>query len=458
MILKMLIHSCPLFALCLTTRTMACCGIRHVQVFLLFTGLVTAFTMRINMSMAIVAMTSESTFDWSMQTQSVILSSFLWGYIILQIPSGMLAARYGGKLLLIMCIGINSVVSLLIPYIAHKTGWKGLCFCRFLQGLFQGGTYPATHYLVSKWIPIEEKGRCVSFVYAGAFLGMGLQLLASGFIIDMWEWPAIFYSNGILGIIWLLCYAFVGSDSPQKSKMISPAERLLIQTSLGQVGEQMTLKTPWKAILTSVPFYALLIMHSGHNWGFWTLMTEIPSYMGQILNIHIKTNGVVSSIPYFTTYALSFVFGFATDYALRHKWCSTATCRKVSNSIGEFGPAIMLIVLCQVPPGHTTACIVLLALVVGLNAGNLTGFLITHIDMAPNFAGRLMGLTNCAATGVGLIAPLVAGAILKDEKDPKQWHIVFYLASAIYIASNLIFIIFGSNKIQAWNNPAKDIS
>ncbi|XP_021195150.2 putative inorganic phosphate cotransporter [Helicoverpa armigera] len=431
-------------------------GIRHVQAFFLFTSFVLAFAMRINMSMAIVAMTAERTFAWSMQTQSVILSSFLWGYVVLQIPSGLMTAKYGGKILLIMCNSVNAIVSLLIPYISYKTGWKGLCFCRVLQGLSQGSIYPASHYLVTKWIPIEEKGRCVSIIYGGAFLGMGLQLLVSGFIIHIWEWPAIFYSNGILGIIWCLSYMYFGSDSPQKSKMISPEERLLIQTSLGLVGPQKVLKTPWKAIFTSVPFYALLLTHCFHNWGFWTLVTELPSYMGQALNVHIKKNGVVSSIPYFTTYALSFVFGFATDYALKNKLCSTGTCRKVCNSIGELGPAIMLIALCQVPKGQVTACIVLLVLVVGLNAGYMTGFNITHIDMAPNFAGPLMGMTGCIANFVGIMALLVAGAIIEDEKDPEQWRIVFYLSSAIYIAASLVFIFFASNEKQAWNDPPQE--
>ena len=34
-----------------------------------------------------------------------------------------------------------------------------------------------------------------------------------------------------------------------------------------------------------------------------------------------------------------------------------------------------------------------------------------------------------------------------------QWNVVFYLAAAIYILGNLIFIIFGSSEIQSWNNP-----
>lgn len=71
----------------------------------------------------------------------------------------------------------------------------------------------------------------------GSQLGNAIQFLISGFIAEFWGWPAIFYVNGICGAVWAVFYAMLGSDSPQKSKMISAEERLYIQTSLGQIGE-----------------------------------------------------------------------------------------------------------------------------------------------------------------------------------------------------------------------------
>ncbi|KAF9818524.1 hypothetical protein SFRURICE_012548, partial [Spodoptera frugiperda] len=299
--------------------------------------------MRVNMSMAIVAMTEDDidgSFDWSMQTQSYVLTSFLWGYIVLQIPSGALEARYGAKVLLMLCIFVNSGISLTIPSVAHKVSIK------------------------------------------------------------------------------------------------------------------FSLKnTPWKKILTCCPFYALLTSHCGHNWGFWTLITELPTYMNDVLGVHITQNGLLLAIPYMTLYLLSFPFGFMTDLAMKHNWCSISACRKICNSIGEFGPAIMLIVLCQVPAGHVTLTVAMLSGVVGLSAGHLTGIWLTHIDMTPNFAGSVMGITNFFANITGIIAPLVAGAVIADEDDPRQWHTVFYISSGIYFVTNLVYIIFGSSEVQPWNDP-----
>lgn len=55
------------------------------------------------------------------------------------------------------------------------------------------------------------------------------------------------------------------------------------------------LPTPWKAILTSTPFYAAMIAQCGQNYGLWTLITELPSYMNKILGVNIVQVRGVSS-------------------------------------------------------------------------------------------------------------------------------------------------------------------
>ncbi|KAG6449210.1 hypothetical protein O3G_MSEX005914 [Manduca sexta] len=432
-------------------------GIRHLQTLMLFIAMVLVYGMRVNISMAIVAMTdksNENAFDWSMQTQSVILSSFFWGYVILQIPGGEMAARFGGKILVTVSIGINSVVSLCIPIAAHYGGWQAVCACRVLQGLSQGFIYPSMHNLIGKWVPIEEKSRLGTIIYAGGQLGTALQLIASGFIAQYWGWPVIFYVNGALGAIWTAFYVFVGSASPETSGMISAEEKLYIQTSLGHVGKTRKLKTPWKSILTSLPFLSLIFVHCCQGWGFWTLMTEMPSYLNQVLGVDIKSNGVMSALPYLAMYLLSFPFGFFSDYVLKKNYLTITTTRKLNNSIGLFGPAIALIGLSYSPAGNVTAAVVLLTIVVGLNAGHLTGFMLVHIDMAPDFAGTLMGITNCIANIISIIAPLAAGAILKDESDPGEWRKVFYVASGLYIIGNTFYLICGTSERQRWNDEA----
>ncbi len=46
----------------------------------------------------------------------------------------------------------------------------------------------------------------------------------------------------------------------------------------------------------------------------------------------------------------------------------------------------------------------------GLNGCCFSGFNSTHVDMAPDFAGTLMGMTNSIGNIPGFVAPLVAAS------------------------------------------------
>ncbi|KAI5639153.1 major facilitator superfamily domain-containing protein [Phthorimaea operculella] len=397
-------------------------GVRHVQVLMMSLAMAVCYSMRVNLSIGIVAMTDTSKqdfFDWNVQTQSVILSSFFWGYIVLQVPGGMLSTRVGSKILLLTTVTINSVVSILLPVAAYHGGWKMVCACRIIQGLSQGFLFPSAHNLLSKWAPLDEKSRFGTFVYAGVMLGMTAQYFVSGFIVSAWGWPAIFYVNGACGAFWVAVYAFIGADTPQSSMVISSEEQRYIEESTGQTGDHKKLKTPWKSIITCVPFLMLMIAHG--------------------------------ALPYLAIFVMSFPMGFLADWILKKELLSITNTRKLMNSIGMYGPAIALIGLSYTPPGQLTVAVALLMLVVGINAAQMAGAMLVHIDMAPNFAGTLMGITNCFANIISLIAPLAAGAILNDQKNPSDWRTVFFVASAVYIATNTLFVIFGSSKRQPWN-------
>lgn len=55
-----------------------------------------------------------------------------------------------------------------------------------------------------------------------------------------------------------------------------------------------------------------------------------------------------------------------------------------------------------------------LSVSVGCSAMAMAGFNINHIDLAPRYAGILMGITNLVATIPGIVAPLVAKVIAKE--------------------------------------------
>lgn len=57
----------------------------------------------------------------------------------------------------------------------------------------------------------------------------------------------------------------------------------------------------------------------------------------------------------------------------------------------------------------------LLIVAVGFNSAIYCGFNINHIDLSPNHAGTLMGITNGISNICSFVAPLVVHFIVIDE-------------------------------------------
>ena len=74
--------------------------------------------------------------------------------------------------------------------------------------------------------------------------------------------------------------------------------------------------------------------------------------------------------------------------------------------------------ICLIIAGYTTnwlVAVVCLTLAVGGGGFAFSGFFINHLDIAPPFAGILMGLSNTVATLPGIISPLLTGVIVQHH-------------------------------------------
>ncbi|KAH8407685.1 hypothetical protein KR222_010724 [Zaprionus bogoriensis] len=442
-------------------------GVRHVQIFLLFLGLTVGFAMRVNLSVAVVAMTDPSVnsdfpvYPMSEGTRAWVLSSFFWGYVVTQIPAGTLARRFGGKITLLVGVSICSVLNLLTPLCASIGGWNLLCGLRVIEGLCQGVFFPSSHTIISAWIPPKERGSLATCAYTGGHFGTIIMLATSGLIASSSAgWPGIFFGSGACGLLWVLAYYIWGASSPQDSKSISAEEIKLIEMSqaneLSATAQQPNNRqaTPWLSFFTSPPFLALAAVHAASAWGHWTLLTQIPTYMNNILGKDIKSNALLSSLPYITNLILSFVFVWISKITEAKKSLSLSFNRKLYNTIGQYIPMVLLVALGYVTKEQDTLAVVLLTLTVGINSACHLGFQVNHIDLSPNYAGTLMGITNAFASIMSFNAPLLVGVIVPEKNNADQWRLVFFIAAAFYLVGNALFIIFGSAEVQEWNDPS----
>ncbi|XP_075153734.1 major facilitator superfamily transporter 3 [Haematobia irritans] len=398
------------------------------------------------------AAAADGPFVWSEPLQGTLLSCYFWGYLVSQIPGARVAENFSAKWVMLFSVGINVICTLLTPVLTNLH-YTGLIAMRVLEGMGGGATFPAMHCMIAAWAPPNERSVMSTIIYVGTSFGTAMSILMAGVLSANLGWESVFYVMGGLSCIWMLLWAFFIQDNPQKQSFISAEERHMIMASLGNdehAAKEEHPPVPWKKVFTSVPFWAILVAHCCNNWGWYMFLIEIPFYMKQVLAFNVSSNAVASALPYFPMLIFSIILGKSLDSLKAKQKINTTTARKVATSICTVIPGICLLILCYIGCKHTAAVVIMAVGIVAMG-GMFSGFLSNHIDIAPNYAGTLVALTNTVATLPGIIVPLFVGYITKGNQNIGAWRIIFFVTLALFTIEFLVYIVFGSGEEQPWN-------
>ncbi|KAL1131947.1 hypothetical protein AAG570_011558, partial [Ranatra chinensis] len=415
---------------------------RHVVALLAFLGFFNVYSLRVNLSVAIVAMNSPynvtadngttyetKDFDWDSKTQGLVLSSFFYGYICTQLLGGWLGARVGGARVYGAGVAVTAVLTLVTPPV--------------------GVTYPCIHAVWSVWAPPPERSTIATFAFSGSYFGTVASLPISGLLANYFGWESIFYVTGSVGVIWSIAWWIIVKDRPEDDPKISASELKYLRESLGKTPNTKIVH-PWKEFLKSLPVWAIVCAHFCENWGFYTLLTQLPTFMKDTMNFDLGKAGFLSSLPYLVMTIIMQFGGRLADFLINKKILSTTNVRKSFNCGAFLAQTVFMIMAAYLLT--PTAVIVCLTLAVGLGAFAWPGFSVNHLDIAPQHASVLMGFSNTFATLPGMISPLITGYIVTN-KSGEEWKLVFYIAGVIYLVGAIFYGTFASAERQPW---AKD--
>ncbi|TDG46593.1 hypothetical protein AWZ03_007031 [Drosophila navojoa] len=398
----------------------------------------------------VTAKVEDGPFSWSEPLQGTLLSCYFWGYLVSQIPLAHVAENFSAKWVMLFSVAINVVCTLLTP-ILTSAHYGGLILMRVLEGVGGGASFPAMHVMIASWAPPTERMVMSTIIYVGTSAGTALSILLAGVLSANWGWESVFYVMGALSCIWMLLWIILVQDNPNKQSFISAEERHMITSSLGtETKVEHHPKVPWGKVFTSVPFWAILIAHTCSNFGWYMFLIEIPFYMKQVLKFNVASNAALSALPYFPMIIFSILLGKILDTLQAKGKISTTIARKTATSICTVIPAICLLVLCYIGCRHYEAVSVMSVGIVAMGA-MFSGFLSNHIDIAPNFAGTLVALTNTAATLPGIVVPLFVGFVTHGNQNIGAWRIIFGVTIVLFVLEFLAFVIFGSGAEQSWN-------
>jgi len=243
-----------------------------------------------------------------------------------------------------------------------------LLVARALTGLAEGVTFPVMHALISRWSPPQERTFISTFIYTGANGGTAIAMPLTAVLSERYGWPFAFYAYGLAGLVWCAAWFALAADSPSASAWMSQAEKAAIVHSQGGQLTAERPPVPYRSIFSCAAFYAILLAHVANNYGNYTLLTELPTYMKEVLHFKLRENGFLSALPYLIATFTSPLVGYAADWLRRDGGgrLSTLFVRRLFTFVGLMSPAASFAVL-GFASSNTSLVVVLLCLNTGLN-------------------------------------------------------------------------------------------
>ncbi len=394
----------------------------YTVVLLCFAAAFISYIDRSNLSVAAIAMKEE--FHWTETTKGFVLSSFFVGYMLLQIVSGMIANRYGGKILLGVAVVWWSIFTMLTPAAAY-TSLGALIAARIALGLGEAAVFPGCINLIGRWVPVEQRSRAVSLVTSGLSLGTVFSLPVTGYLVRTYGWPNPFYLFGAVGLVWALAwFPLIGNGRGIPEEVPPTADRTI----------------PWAALLRTPAVWAIFVNHFAHNWLLYVLLAWLPSYIKATFGVSLATAGLLSAAPSFVMFVTANVAGAVADTQIAAGRNRTSV-RKLLQSIGLFGAATFLLL---VPFASSTTMGVLLMCgasgSLGVCAG---GFSSNMFDVAPRHAEIIWGISNTSATIPGIVGVAATGWMVERTGS---YVSAFVLTAAIAVFGGIVFLVAGSGE------------
>ena len=129
--------------------------------------------------------------QWMSAAYTLSLAGFM-------LPAGVLGDRLGRKRLLLVGVitfGISSVVA------SQMTSANGLIVMRAVMGLSGAIVMPLVTSIIPAMFAEDERQRAIGIGGAGAFIGLPLGPLLSGWLLTHYDWGSIFLINAPVAVI-----------------------------------------------------------------------------------------------------------------------------------------------------------------------------------------------------------------------------------------------------------------
>ena len=266
----------------------------------LLVSVLVAYMNRLNISLALPAMTEE--FGWSVAESGAyggrLLGLFYIGYAASNVLLSGPAARLGVRRSILLVFVLFSACTMLGGLLAGSL--LLLISSRLLLGVAQGPHFPLMTTLTKNWFPPDERSRANGIFIGGMLMAPLLTPVLFVPVVELWGWRVMLFAVGAGGLLvslpglWLLIY-----DTPRQSRFVSETEAAYIETNLE---EDERVEKDWR-FLCNTTFWLASLIAVLNNFTVFGVMFWLPIYFTKTHDLPFSELWYAATLPYIIGFA-----------------------------------------------------------------------------------------------------------------------------------------------------------
>lgn len=400
-------------------------GYRSWVIFMLFLGTLINGIDRSSLSSATPMMIKDLHMDAGLM--GIVLSAFFWSYVVMNIPTGGLADKYGPKKVMIWAATIWSVCSALT---GSARDFIHVVLARIGVGTGEAANFPVNSKIVNNTFPSEERGMAIGFYTSGLRLGFAVTPVIMAYLMTTYGWREAFYITGIASLAWVVLWAFTYKDIKDEAQQKNKANKI-----------------PWKELIVNRTACGLILCKFFQDYLFYLFVTWLPAYLIMERGFTIMKGGWYASLPWIAGFFAQPLIGWFSDYLI---------IRGVSVTMARKSLIVLmqLLAISVVIAGYVSdpmTAVWLLTLSVACESAATAILWTTCAECSPsNAAASLAGIMNTAGAIAGVLAPTITGFLVKTTGNFQQALLLGSLSVALAAAS-MWFIVGELKPIEIKN-------
>ncbi len=367
--------------------------------FFVFANTMICYFDRVNFSVA--APTIMKLFKWDMGILGLAMSMFGVGYILTQIPAGLLSDRFGGRKVLAAGSVGWSLCTVLTPFAITPLL---MYLVRGLLGLAEGLNFPGSTSVLSRWVPLKARARIQGLNLSGVSAGPLIATPLTIWIMTGFGWKAMFYFYGILGFLWTAAWLFYSTENPSEHPGMTRDN--LKEIEAGQA-DKLAISAD-NAPIRSKSVWGLAIAYFCFTYTWWLFLNWLPTYLVQARGYTTIKMGFFASLPWLAALISTNAAGWLSD-ALVKRGFTTGRARRTLIYAGA--PAMAVCLWLATQARNAEVAVGLITVTISLAGMNFPAFWSLPMDMNVRKAGFITGMMNTGSALASIVAPGVTGYV-----------------------------------------------